>query len=154
MPKGRDRLSAALHACGAVLKRDKKHLVYELPNGKHLTVSATPGDVRSEDNALADLRHALDAGRPKTATVNPPREKRRKPGRIAADRWGIPSEVSPLAAALRDTGLIEQQLRCRIGQLEADLAHARDEWEAAAAERDVLEALWVVRLWRWWHEGL
>ncbi len=150
----RERLMAALSAAGAVLKRQKKHLVYVLPNGKSFTVSATPSDCRAEDNALTDLRHALGA-EPRAAVVNPPRERRAKPGRRDDDGFlkGKPS-TSPLAAALSASGVkaeaelvkareVERELRWHILALEADLALTRRQLAA-------LESLRIVKFWRWW----
>lgn len=144
----RERLDRALAACGAVLKRSKKHMIYALPNGKSLTVAATPGDSRAEDNALNDLRHALGT-QPRVAVVNPPREKRKKPGRADAP-WS--PAISPLAEALKQSGVhsdaeltkareTERELRWHVHALETDLATA----QARVAE---LEGLAVVRAWR------
>lgn len=137
------RIAEALDAAGAKLKRDKRHRVYELPNGQNLTVAQTPSDkLRHEDNVLRDLRKAT--GAVAVHREGERRERRKKPGRYesASGQIGIPAETSPFAAALRQTGLIEQQLRTRIGQLEGDL-------ERATAQLVAVEALAVVRAYRW-----
>lgn len=50
------RLERALAEAGARLVRDRKHLVYRLPNGRIYVTSKTPGDHRGEENALRELR--------------------------------------------------------------------------------------------------
>lgn len=60
----RERLDAALKACGAVLARTGKHQIWHLPNGTTLVISVTPSDKRAEQNALSDLRKQL--ARPRT----------------------------------------------------------------------------------------
>jgi hypothetical protein len=146
MGKQYSRLQAALDAVGARLKRDRKHLIYELPNGRNFVVAQTPSDSRGEQNAISDLRAVAGVEvKPerRKASADVRAERRRRPGRQGdAPKWGLPAESSPLAAALRDVGLVEQQLRSRIGQLESQLA-SRDEQIAR------LEALWIVKAWRW-----
>lgn len=111
------RLQDALRSVGAVLKRDKKHLVYELPNGQNVTIAATPSDRRAEANAIRDVRHAAGVvPQPKTSTRH---EKKRKPGR-REPQWTV--TLSPMAAALRDAGIVEEQLRTEIEQLRRDKA--------------------------------
>ena len=141
------RIAAALAMVGATLKRDKKHRVYALPNGSTFVLASTPSDKRAEDNALSDLKAAagveVRATRRK-ASAEVRAERRNRPGRSGENPWGLPSAGSPFADALRSTGLIEQQLRCRVGELESKLA----ERDARIAS---LESLWVVRAWRWFH---
>lgn len=151
MKKGRERLAGALEACGAVLKRSKKHLVYGLPNGLSFTVAQTPSDSRAEDNALTDLKHALSDNTPRLAVVNPRREKKQKPGRQTPT--SLP-QMSPLAAALKSSGVTESaelvkaretenKLRWQIHELQGEKA-------LAEIQRDRLVRLWFVRLWEWW----
>jgi len=49
----------ALRECGAVLVRQRKHLVYRLPNGRPYTMSQTPSDHRAARNQLTVLRRQL-----------------------------------------------------------------------------------------------
>lgn len=115
--------------------------MFELPNGRNVTVASSPSDVRAEDNMLRDLRRAQGAvAVPKV--IKPPKEKRQKPGRQDGDWFGLPAERAPLASALRQTGLVEQQLRSQVGQLERQVRE-RDGQIAA------LEQLMVVKVWRW-----
>jgi len=52
-------VSRLLNESGAVLVRQKKHLVYQLPNGRTFTRYKSPGDHRTPLNELSDLRRAL-----------------------------------------------------------------------------------------------
>ncbi len=114
------RLSQALADVGAVLKRDKKHHVYELPNGNKVTVAATPGDNRSELNALADVRHAAGlVTESKVPTEFRNRKVERKPGRIDPAPAFETSTV--MGAALSKAGVVEERLRAEVARLRAEL---------------------------------
>lgn len=146
------RLADALVAAGAVLKRGKKHRVYELPNGRTFVIGSTPSDSRADLNAISDLRKVsgvdVTPDRRK-ASADVREERRRRPGRAGEpNAWGLPSEASPMASALRASGYVEQQLRCRIGQLEAEQEIRDDRIAGLEATVAELEALWVVRCWR------
>lgn len=53
-------LKAMLNQHGAVLCRQRKHLIYKLPDGRILTVSATGSDSQhGARNALADLKRMV-----------------------------------------------------------------------------------------------
>lgn len=69
---------------GAVLKRDRKHLVWELANGKNFVQSKTPSDSHTSRNQLSELRRLLAL--PRTATISEPRKRREKPGRYDEPR--------------------------------------------------------------------
>lgn len=150
MGKRMERVTAALEAVGATLKRDKKHRVYALPNGRNFVLSNTPSDsVHAEHNALGDLRRALDLPRevkPETA----PKERHAKPGRHDSRGW----RLSPMAAALQESGLVEQHLRAQLAQqtAEADAKIANLRRTVFAREERIaeLEQLWPVRLMKWW----
>lgn len=114
------RLSKALADVGAVLKRDKKHHVYELPNGNKVTVAATPGDNRSELNALADVRYAAGlVTESKVPTEFRNRKVERKPGRIDPAPAFETSTV--MGAALSKAGVVEERLRAEVARLRAEL---------------------------------
>jgi len=138
-----DRVRQALAAAGAKLKRTKKHLVYELPNGRTVVVSSTPGDPNSDWYTLRDIRAAADVPR-KPTVVSAPKEKRRKPGRQESKGWSLPSDFTPMAEAFRQSGLVEQQLRSQIRDLEETI-------KAKEAQITELEGLAVVRCWRFIH---
>lgn len=137
-----DRVSKALSAAGAVLKRSRKHLVYELPNGNKLTVSSTPSDHRHEDNILRDLRRAsgaVSAG----PVVGERRRRPHKPGRVEVPSFG---PVTALASALRDTGVVERQLRAQIAELEGQV-------KALQRQNQEFLNLRVVQWMFWWRKA-
>lgn len=161
------RVVAALGAVGATLKRSKKHLVYELPNGNAVTVSSTPSDSREEQNVLRDIRRAVGAvdPTPKPSTTKNAPKRKPKPGRSDVPFARI--TASPLADALRSTGLVEQQLREQIAALESEVwnlsttcarlseTHGREEraWRTERADLiakvEELERPWLLRVWKW-----
>jgi hypothetical protein len=49
-------LAEALEKSNATLVRQKKHLVYRLPNGRTFVLSKSPSDHRSVLNAVSTLR--------------------------------------------------------------------------------------------------
>lgn len=133
-----ERLESALKALGATLLRQKKHRVYELPNGSKYTVASTPSDRRAEDNALTELYHAAGIERPKRAKSTKP--KTEKPGRIEPEWDGL--SVADASRPVKQ--LTEKQaLWQRIAELEARLKTAENRVEswrlekaAAVKERD------------------
>lgn len=128
-----DRVAATLVSVGAKLKRQKKHLVYELPNGRNVVTASTPSDYRAELNMIADIKKAAGVER----EVKPPRTPReKKPGRAeSAEVWTIPQQHSPMAAALRDTGLVEAGLRAQITELEGRISELR--WKVLHQEERI-----------------
>ena len=151
-----ERIRAALDGMGAKLKRGKKHLVYELPNGKTFVMSNSPSDTRrGEMNALADLRAVAGVDvreERRKAPAEVRAERRRRPGRAGEPRVAA---TTAMAAAFVSAGFVEQ-LQARIAELESD----RDRLEIACDQRDVLigelrarlaalRSLWVVRFWMW-----
>lgn len=139
MGKPYDRLSAALHAVGATLKREKKHLVYELPNGRVFVAAKSPSDVRAEDNALSDLSAVAGVDvreKRKKAPADVRAERRRRPGRAGEAPWR-PS-LAPMAEALRSNGVVEQALRTELQAVKA-------ERDALTARVTALESTWAVR---------
>lgn len=64
----RSEATRILEQNGAILKRDKKHEVWQLPNGKQFVRASTPSDIRSDQNSLADLKRMLRQNGP----INPP----------------------------------------------------------------------------------
>lgn len=137
------RVEQALRAVGAVLKRQKKHRVYELPNGKNVVLPSTPSDGRhGEENSLTDIRKAAGVSKPKK--VNRKTERREKQGRREAD-WSL--KTNPLSVALTDSGLTEKLLRTRIVELEKSLVF----WTSASS--DVSNALYALESSRWHRLG-
>ena len=119
------RVRQALNRAGAVLVRQRTHLVFRLANGRKLVMAATPSDRRHwEQNVLRDIRAASPNVQPMTrVTVSRPR--RRKPGR--QDHRPSFAGLKPMQAALQDSGVVERQLRQRITDLERELS-AWDTW--------------------------
>lgn len=148
MFKATDRVGKALKEVGARLKRHRKHLVYELPNGRNVVMAKTPSDYRAEENVLRDIRKATGVPREAKPTSEP-KERRKKPGRMESPTaWSLPeSSVSPLASALRDNGLVEQALRAQIDELERQLRRAR--WKVERLQRPWWQKVQEqVSLWR------
>lgn len=146
-----DRLKHALSGVGAVLKRSKKHLVYELPNGKSFTLPSTPSDTRADLNAISDLRKVAGV----VKEVKPPRKERReKQGRREAD-WTLP--VNTMASALKSAKVVDEQFYLdRIAALESENARISAQSEAYGNAAFEFELRWQalrrsrwVRLGRW-----
>jgi len=82
---------ALLKEHGAVLVRQKKHQVWELPDGRHFTIGSTPSDsARAGLNSLRDLRRFLG--------LTPPHkdgERREKKPKKQRQKLGIVSEPVP-----------------------------------------------------------
>jgi len=49
----------ALEEAGAVLLRQHRHFVYEMPSGAGLFFAKTPSDWRAERNQLARIRRSM-----------------------------------------------------------------------------------------------
>lgn len=144
------RLRAALRECGAVLKRSKKHLVYELPNGKKFTTAATPSDKRSDLNGISDLRHAAGVV-VAVKEAKAARDRKVKPGR-REPIWSIP--VNPMSAALRQAGVSEKHYQDRIAALEEenrDLADYGVRWFNVCG--DLQREMAALRSTRWYRLG-
>lgn len=153
MGKVNGRLSEALSAIGARLKREKKHLVFELPNGRNFVMAKSPSDNRGERNALSELRAVagVEVEERRKAPADVRAERRRRPGRDGeAPRWGAAD--SQLASALMNTGLVEKQLREQIAELEKVLVVAEElaaDNKRLNVELAALKRRWFVRLCLW-----
>lgn len=139
-----ERLEAVLQAVGAKLLRQKKHLVYQLPNGQKLTLAKSPSDRRAEDNAITDVYHAAGVERPKQVKSTKP--KTVKPGR-QEPAWNLP--VNSMGDALSKVPLATKKLQQRIEELEA-LVSSSDErvsrWQEECERAVEQRAEAVVRL--------
>lgn len=58
MPRG-SSVEVLLKKNGAMLIRQRKHLIYQLPNGRRIAVSGSPSDWRALRNQMAQIRRAL-----------------------------------------------------------------------------------------------
>ncbi len=144
------RIGDALAAAGATLKRSKKHLVYELPNGKNVVVAATPSDVRAELNMVRDVKRAAGAV-PQAAPVGARRGKAYKPGRATSERWGSVGR-SVMADAFSEAGLIERQLREENARLARELivknALLTIQEERIVVLEETIEQMALSRIWK------
>lgn len=149
------RLEAALKVAGAVLKREHKHRVYELANGRTFVASKSPSDVRAEANALADLRAVAGfdvQARTRKASADVRAERRNRPGRAGAVPWkssGPSAGLPTLADSLRATGLVEQTLRTALETSRAAYELAADNERVVREKLIALEGRWYVRIGRW-----
>ena len=103
----REEINRLLKEHGAVLLREKKHLVYKLSNGKQFTMAKTPRSDGSWFNHLADLRRALGiSGGP--SRIGERREKRHKPGRAVTEtQWKPAPQLNDWR---RDLGQVKRQI--------------------------------------------
>lgn len=114
-----------VESVGGVLIREKKHLVFELPDGSKLTTAASPSSKRTLQEVRSDLigRGFLSEERRAKAPADIRKSRRRRPGNTGeAKKWNahqLPDAGNSMAEALRDSGLVEQQLRSENGQLRA-----------------------------------
>jgi hypothetical protein len=156
MGKVNGRLAEALSAIGARLKREKKHLVYELPNGRTFVTAKSPSDSRGERNALSDLRAVagVDFDERRKAPADVRAERRSRPGRSGEGvKWGAAD--SQMASALMNTGLVERQLRAELAELHGGMRELLAAIDALTvenaqlqAELDALNDRWYVRWFR------
>jgi hypothetical protein len=102
-----------------MLKRSKKHRVYELPDGQNIVMSATPGDHRAGENQLRDVRRALGIKQePKPMRTAPRRDK--KPPQRPVAVHAAPCNGNTLADQLRRSGAEESVLRTKISELQLE----------------------------------
>lgn len=115
------QVEALLKSSGAVLVRKKKHQVWKFPNGKTLTIAATPSDRRAYANVLRDLAAigVKPEPRPKRDATKPPvkpngkRKKAEKPKRtaiVSVDRdcnWDEALKVVASIAKERPVKIVE-----------------------------------------------
>jgi hypothetical protein len=133
-------VASLLKQAGATLVRHSKHYIFQLPNGKKLTVSSTPSDTYAVNNQMREIKQA--GGLVEEKRRNP--ERVEKQGRtdargrkvtrewLATDLDKVP-KATPMAAQLRDSGLVERALRDRIQYLE-ELSKI---WRKMTEERDL-----------------
>jgi hypothetical protein len=120
----------------AVLKRDKKHEVWQLPNGKTWVRSSTPSCSTAEQNALSDLRRCLGEVDPDRGKPGERRERKVKHERPQNPWWLKGSENTVLADQLRTSGVVEKSLKEKIEELEWRVSDLKYELEWARETRD------------------
>ena len=91
-------VSRLLENSGAVLVRQKKHLVYQLPNGRMFTRYKSPSDHRAPLNELSDLRRALACDRP-IASGSTPKAPAQGVPNCAKEHTAMPIPQTPTQAA-------------------------------------------------------
>ena len=124
-----------LRESGAILKRDTKHHVYELPNGQNFVSAKTPSDSRAGLNDLAVLRKLL-ACRPVKGAPGERREPRNKPGNQSPPVVHI-ANIGNLGEKLLAAGAVELTLRAELKRKEAEIDKLRKEESKVNAERAV-----------------
>lgn len=129
---------------GAVLKRDKRHEVWQLPNGQMFTRSKTPSDFRAADNNLTDLKRALGIVEPERGKPGERREKPNKPGR---EKRTTITPSRTLRDQLTESGVLEEALRVQITDLEAKISNQRLLLETLSG---YTERCWGCKLRRFW----
>jgi hypothetical protein len=133
LDKYQRRLEEALDEAGAKLVRHKKHMVYELANGRMVTVSSTPSDVNSSKKAYYDVRRtaaitATDVELCNGSVPDEPDAELRARHRPPAPNQVIREESQILHFS---SGASNQQLRLRPQELQfrsvAELVSVADE---------------------------
>lgn len=112
------KVKTMLKDAGAKLKRNRKHQVYELPDGKNVVISSTPSDVNAMHSQVRDIKKATKTEEPKPQKPVGTKERRNKPG-----RQGEPKPTPPPPMSMAD------QLR---------MAELRQEKESIAEEKEFL----------------
>jgi hypothetical protein len=135
-------VTETLKSIGARLKRQKKHEVWELPNGKTFVRASTPSDACADNNNLADLRRVAGLADPDRGKPGQRRERRSKPGRMESKGHVHAAPVSDFAAKLSLSGAVEAGLRNEIAALTQKIADTE--------ARHAAERCWWCRLKGWW----
>lgn len=147
----RAKVNELLAGCGAVLKRRRKHEVYELPNGQNFVRASTPSDRKGDLNNLSDLKHQLKVVVPKKIGAAPSRAKlsRAKPRKtVSTERMKSKVASLSLAESLRMAGLTDDVLRDRVEAFESRLSEI--EARLCRAEEHRATCL-ACRFVDWWH---
>lgn len=120
MNRFRLKIKALLSEHGAVLKRTRKHKVYEFPNGKTYVESSSPSSQTSDQNQLSDLKRVLEL--PKTGGQEGPRRvKRPKQGRPEVVHFEKFDGNPLLAQKLQLSGAVERGLRDELAMNEVHI---------------------------------
>ena len=144
----REKVTQLLNDVGAVLKRQRKHEVWELPNGKNFVRAKTSSDCRSEHNNLSDLKRELGVVTPpKSAAPSRTQMRRRKPtATVSHERLKSNVASLNLAESLRMAGLSDDALRDRVSAAETRLYEAE---RRLTALQEAHDNCWAVRLATW-----
>lgn len=116
-------VSKLLKESGAILKRDKKHEVWQLPNGNNFIRAKTPSDSNEALNNLTDLKRALGISAPDRGQPGERRAHKHKPGRMGISHAA--KIEAPIIASLQDklrgSGAVELGLRSTIWMLRREI---------------------------------
>lgn len=128
-----------LKQAGATFVRRSKHYIFQLPNGKKLTVAGTPSDRYAVNNQMKEIKQA--GGLMEEKKRNPDRQEKHGRtdafGRKVTREWmatnidKVPG-ANPMAAQLVASGILERALRDRVQFLEESVKI----WEKIARDRD------------------
>ena len=127
----REKVDGLLKSIGAVLKRRKKHEVWQLPDGGMFTRACTPSDIRADNNNLSDLKRAAGILDPERGNPGQRRDRRNKPGRHESEMKITPAPPrSEFALRLAYVQAMEdlERLRAEVVGLMA----STDYWKAVA----------------------
>lgn len=150
----RDKVTKLLNDVGAVLKRQRNHEVWQLPNGKNFVRAKTPSDSHGDDNNLSDLKRELGIVTVKEpAAPSATKMRRRKLGKTVQHER-LKSNVASLnlAESLRMAGLTDDALRERLTQAETRMEEIQQQLTALQMQVDncwaIRFALWLRRFQR------
>lgn len=149
----RAKVTALLEECGAVLKRSRKHQVYELPNGKNFVRASTPSDSKSDLNNLSDLNHQLEIVVPKKIGAAPSRAKtlRAKPKKqVSTERMKSKVASLSLAESLRMAGLTDDALRDQVAAIGSRVAEIEERQQRIEEHQSRCPAC---RFMNWWNRN-
>jgi hypothetical protein len=91
MPDPKTALENLIEEHGGVLIRDKRHYVFEFPNGQRYTIPKTPSCTHSYANSAAALRTLLGTHSPDRGAPGQRREKRLKRKPVVVEGKMLPS---------------------------------------------------------------
>ena len=116
------QLEELLKKTGAVLKRDKTHLVYEFPNGKSVSLSKTPGNEWTHTRvAIAEVKRVSGYQEPKVLKSAAGRVKQ---GRFQEPVKELKQDNARLRIQEKNQSQIISNLQAQIAGLEWDLREA------------------------------
>lgn len=144
----RQRVDSILTALGAKLKRQRKHQVWQLPNGRTFVRASTPSDTRSDANNLRDLRKVVPEAIPAAVIKNPDRKPKVAHGGDGKKMPFQRSRSTVMSSALLASGVVEGQLRARIAIMESELLQAGEFRDQAIQEaRNAIDSAhaWSIR---------
>jgi hypothetical protein len=147
MDKYQKTLGEVLESTGATLVRRKKHKVYELANGRMVSISSTPSDGNSVKKAIADVRRQgalpksvrVELTALKSETTGDPKPRFRVPSRAHAERDDSEVLFFSLGGSDVDTAGANQEVEFRsVSELVSAAEEVDIFWELSAAGRTLV----------------